>query len=238
MKKPLAIDFHSRSDKSGSDFRTKIDHRFPDQNRSAIFIFKSDPEFIFSTAIMIPFKNYSGKIGDRFSLSGYFDTHLRELPCSSRIQNRSAVSGSKSDPVYQSPCQSRPYPRPLPTRLPGGLCQTEPEIAPDCPFFRTVRQHFSKKRHPIFRNRPFRPPFSIPASFPRPEMTLFGNDTRGDHGLRRAGAHPYSRRQQNANTDGFSWGDFCRIRGTEGIARIRQRSALQMLLITAINSPT
>jgi hypothetical protein len=67
MNKPLAIDFHSRSDKSGSDFRTKIDQRFPDQNRIAIFILKSDPEFIFSIAIMIPIKNRSGKIADRFS---------------------------------------------------------------------------------------------------------------------------------------------------------------------------
>ena len=67
IKKPLAMDFHSRSDKSGSDFRTKIDQRFPDQNRIAIFMVKSDPEFIFSIAIAIPIKNRSGKIGDRFS---------------------------------------------------------------------------------------------------------------------------------------------------------------------------
>jgi len=66
MKKPLAIIFHSRNDKSGSDFRTKIDQRFSDQNRIAIFILKSDPEFIFSIAIMIPIINLSGKIGDRF----------------------------------------------------------------------------------------------------------------------------------------------------------------------------
>jgi len=59
--------FHSRSNKSGSNFCTKIDQRFPDQNRIAIFMLKSDPEFIFSIAIAILIKNRSGKIGDRFS---------------------------------------------------------------------------------------------------------------------------------------------------------------------------
>jgi len=79
MKKSLALNFHSRSDKSGSDFRTKIDQRFPDQNRIAIFILKPDPEFIFLIAITIPIKNRSGKTGDRFSWC-----------------DRSAISGSKS----------------------------------------------------------------------------------------------------------------------------------------------
>jgi hypothetical protein len=63
----------------------EIDQRFTDQNRIVIFIFKSDREFIFLIAIVIPIKNRSGKIANRFSLSGYFDTHLRDLPGSSRI---------------------------------------------------------------------------------------------------------------------------------------------------------
>lgn len=91
IKKPASLNFHSRSDKSGSDFRKKIDWQFPDQNRIVIFILKSDPEFIFLIAIMIPINNRSGIIGDRFSnqnrvsaffsLNGYFDTHSQECPC-------------------------------------------------------------------------------------------------------------------------------------------------------------
>ena len=42
-------------------------------------------------------------------------------------------------------------------------------------------------------------------------MATFGNDTKGNHGLQRAGAHPYTQGQQNADTDGFLQGDFCRI---------------------------
>jgi len=46
-------------------------------------VFKSIRGFIISIAIMIPIKNRSGKIADRFS-----------------DRNRSAISGSKSDPGF------------------------------------------------------------------------------------------------------------------------------------------
>jgi len=58
----------------------EIDQRFPDQNRSAIFILNSisDSRIVIATAI--PIKNRSGKTADRFL-----------------CWNRSAISGSKSD---------------------------------------------------------------------------------------------------------------------------------------------
>jgi hypothetical protein len=46
--------------------------------------FRSDPDFHLQIAITIPIKNHSGKIGDRFL-----------------FQNRSAISGSKSDPGFR-----------------------------------------------------------------------------------------------------------------------------------------
>jgi len=67
IKKPFTLHFHSQSDKSGIDFRTQIDQRFSDQNRSAFFILKTISDFRIVIAIMIPIKNFSGKIGDRFS---------------------------------------------------------------------------------------------------------------------------------------------------------------------------
>jgi hypothetical protein len=53
--------------KSDPDFDLKIDQRIPDQNRSAIYIFKSISDFEIAIAITIPIKNRSGKIDDRFS---------------------------------------------------------------------------------------------------------------------------------------------------------------------------
>jgi hypothetical protein len=124
MKKPLTLNFHSRNDKSGSDFRTKIDQRFPDQNRIAIFILKSDPEFIFSIAIAIPIKNRSGKTGDRFL-----------------FQIRFAIFRSKSDPVflkYLSPLSPAEEPgpgarggTPLPPTAPSRGTPCPPSRHPD-----------------------------------------------------------------------------------------------------------
>jgi hypothetical protein len=54
------------------------------KNQRSIFISNSICDFQIKIAITIPFKNRSGKIGDRFS-----------------FRNRSAISGSKSDPVFR-----------------------------------------------------------------------------------------------------------------------------------------
>ena len=64
-------------------------------------------------------------------------------------------------------------------------------------------------------------------------MTIFSNDTRGDSGPQRAGAHASSPDQSNADTGVFSQGDFCRVRALwESLTR--QRSALRTLLNTVI----
>ena len=57
---------------------------------------------------------------------------------------------------------------------------TEAISASDSPSRRSDRQHFSKKRHPSFGNRPFHPLISRLALFTCPEMTLFSNDTAAD----------------------------------------------------------
>jgi hypothetical protein len=105
MKKPVLKDFHSLSDKSGSDFRTKSDQRFPDQNRIAIFMLKSISDFQFAIAIAIPIKNRSGKNGDRFS-----------------FQNRSAIFRSNPGPGFSN----RPLPVPSTSQTPSppafGFC--------------------------------------------------------------------------------------------------------------------
>jgi hypothetical protein len=101
-----------------SDFQIKIDPRFPDcnrdcdpnqkpirKNRRSIFLLKSDPEFIFSIAIVIPIKNVPEKSGIDFH--GEFDQRFL-------YENLSAISGSKSDPNRFLPVQ--PNPRPPPVR--------------------------------------------------------------------------------------------------------------------------
>jgi hypothetical protein len=97
MKKPLQIDFHSRNDKSGSDFRTNIDQRFPDQIRIAIFMLKSDPEFIFFDRNHDPDqKMIRKKRGSVFMLRSICDFPIK--------------IGSR---FFKSlPCQSPPRPKP------------------------------------------------------------------------------------------------------------------------------
>jgi hypothetical protein len=63
---------YRRDAKSVRDFFVKIGSRFSFQNRSAIFIFKPDPDFQIIIAITIAIKNRSGKIKDRFLFCGYF----------------------------------------------------------------------------------------------------------------------------------------------------------------------
>jgi hypothetical protein len=59
---------------------------------------------------------------------------------------------------------------------------TEAISASDCPFRGSGRQHFSKKTHPDFRERPFYPLISDLASCTCPEKTTFSNDTAADIG--------------------------------------------------------
>lgn len=63
---------------------------------------------------------------------------------------------------------------------PGGMHSTEAEIAPDCLFFRAVRQHFCKNRQPNFRNRSFQSQIRDMVPIPLQEMSLFSNDTAAD----------------------------------------------------------
>jgi len=59
------------------------------------------------------------------------------------------------------------------------MISTETISAPDYLFFRIVRQHFFKKRQPIFRKKLFQHLTGDLMPFPLPEKTLFSNDTRG-----------------------------------------------------------
>jgi hypothetical protein len=162
--------------------------------------------------------HFSGKrplsriYADRSVFCGAVKTLLYAFPWRNPGKSRVQHMRSKGRAVMRIHGITFPGPDPL-----TGQYSTEVISVSDRLFFRTVRRQFSKKSHPGFRNRSFQPPFSIPALIPRPEMSTFGNDTRGDYGLHQAGAHPYSRRKQNADTGVFSQGDFCRIGATAGI---------------------
>jgi hypothetical protein len=123
MKKPLALNFHSRNDKSGSDSRTKIDQRFPDQNRIAISIFESGPEIFFDRDHEPDQKKNPEKSG--------FDFHFE--------------IGSRF--FYNRPCQSPPRPKPhphLPSATVTSLNMTSSVPAGERPFIPARIPRFSE----------------------------------------------------------------------------------------------
>ncbi len=79
---------------------------------------------------------------------------------------------------------------------------TESISVSNYPFLRYDRQHFSKKRQPNFRNRPFYPLIGRLVLFTCPEMTLFSNDTAAD--IRKDGLGHRVRKEPLFSGSGFT----------------------------------
>ena len=215
----------------------KIGNRFPYQNRSAIFISKSIrdektvrnriPQSERQIGIRFSYENRSAIPGSKpdrdfhFEIGSriYFFDRDRDPDQKSFRKNRKSIFMLNSISDFRIKIDQRFSILPVPATSLNTPHQALPEWAvpngarnrPRLPVFPDRTATFQQKAAPQFPDSFISAPVLHFCAIPAPGNDHIWQRCKGRLWAPTGWAYLYSRRQQNANTDVFSQGDFCRI---------------------------